>query len=202
MKWRVLWLTLACFVSPLCTASAILTVQSGVLVGASNVDVGGALYNVSFVDGTCVDLFDGCDEVSDFTFRSEIDATNASQALLDQVFVDVAAGLFDANPPLTSGCENQFTGFNCIATTPYGLHPTSAPARLVVAAVNRVGPGNGFGLAPQDDTIDSRDFHRLDDFTVTLNAVWAVWTPVPEPATTILLVFGLLGAVFTRRAGV
>ena len=34
---------------------------SGLLTGANNVNVGGILYNVIFVDGSCIGLFDGCD---------------------------------------------------------------------------------------------------------------------------------------------
>jgi hypothetical protein len=36
-----------------------LNVVGGQLLGASNVDVGGNLFNVQFLDGTCIDLFDG-----------------------------------------------------------------------------------------------------------------------------------------------
>jgi len=35
-------------------------VVGGELVGATNVNVGGTLYDVQFVEGTCVDLYDGC----------------------------------------------------------------------------------------------------------------------------------------------
>jgi len=74
--------------------------ERGQLLGASSVDAGGTLYNVEFLDGTCIDLYSGCDEVSDFTFQSFGAAQLASQALLDQVFIDGVDGLFDSDPTL------------------------------------------------------------------------------------------------------
>jgi hypothetical protein len=50
-------------------------------MGASDVLVDGSLYDVQFLDGTCIDLYDGCDEVSDFTFQTSASAVLASQAL-------------------------------------------------------------------------------------------------------------------------
>ncbi len=54
--------------------------------------------------GTCVDIFDGCDEVADFDFTDESTARAAAQALVDQVFIDTAEGSFDTNPYLTYTC--------------------------------------------------------------------------------------------------
>ena len=53
---------------------------------AFGLNVGGSVYDVAFVEGTCIDLFDGCDEVSDSAFTSLADAPLASQALLILVF--------------------------------------------------------------------------------------------------------------------
>jgi hypothetical protein len=62
-----------------------LDVVGAQLMGASNVLVDGSLYDVQFVDGSCIDVFNGCDDVSDFTFQSQAVASLASQALVDQV---------------------------------------------------------------------------------------------------------------------
>ncbi len=85
--------------------SATLNVIDGQLHGAFGVDVGGTLYDVEFLDGSCVELFTGCDELSDFTFPDEASAALAAQALLDQVFVDGVGGEFDSDPGLTEGCD-------------------------------------------------------------------------------------------------
>ena len=88
----------ACFLLvPEAQAAVILNVDgSGQLIGAQNVDVGGTLYDVEFVDGTCIALFDACDDLSDFTFTTAAAAHLASTALLDQVFI----GAFDDFPIL------------------------------------------------------------------------------------------------------
>ena len=102
-------LTLAVLAVALTASSAhhaILIVNgSGILTGATGVNVNGTLYDVTFVDGSCVSLFDGCDSVSDFDFSSADDAGDASQALLNQVFLDGPDGNFDSAPQeLTFGC--------------------------------------------------------------------------------------------------
>lgn len=158
--------------------AATVNVVGGQLVGASGVDVDGTLYDVEFVDGSCVDLFSGCDESSDFTFTTESDALAASQALLDQVFLDGLGGNFDSAPELTNGCTTGTLSF-CDATTPFGLNEA------------------GFGLI---DTADARNdsTDTLDLIQVSILAgssstsaadfqVYAVWTAVPEPTTALLL---------------
>ena len=95
--------------------AANLNVAGGQLMGATGVIVDGSSYNVAFLDGTCIALYDGCDDASDFTFQTAAAATLASQALLDQVFLD-GIGLFDSNPALTNGLTHANTGS---ALTPY-----------------------------------------------------------------------------------
>jgi hypothetical protein len=50
-------------------SGATLNASGGQILGASGVDVGGTLYDVEFLDGTCIALFSGCDEVSDYRRR-------------------------------------------------------------------------------------------------------------------------------------
>jgi len=100
--------------------AAVLNVDgtTGKLLGASGVNVNGTLYDVSFQDGTCNTLFSGCDDKTDFTFQNGPDAEAAAFALLDQVFLDVAAGRFDSDPSLTAGCSNALI---CIVHTPFDI---------------------------------------------------------------------------------
>ena len=52
------------------STAAILQVNSfGILTGATEVDVGGTLYDVTFADGSCNSLFNGCVS-SAFTFTT------------------------------------------------------------------------------------------------------------------------------------
>ena len=88
-----------------------------VLLGATEVNVDGILYNVTFEDGTCAAVFGTCDE-NGFEFNDFNTARSAGQALLDQVFIDdPLLGLFDTRPELAFGCEDL--GGSCITLIPY-----------------------------------------------------------------------------------
>ena len=144
--------------------------------GPTGVNVGGTLYDVEFVDGTCVALFTGCDQPSDFTFTTAADADVASQALLDQVLLDTGVGAFDSNPALTFGCSNSII---CFVDTPYHV------LFLVDfrSAVNYPSGPDGLGGLNWPATGDTTD--------LTLDVI-ARWTPsadvapVPEPASLTL----------------
>jgi hypothetical protein len=82
------------------TKAATLDVVGGQLMGASGVNVDGESYDVAFVDGSCISLYDGCDSISDFTFSTSL-ADLASTALLEQVFL----GDYDSDASLTNGCD-------------------------------------------------------------------------------------------------
>ena len=77
-------------------------VVGGELVGAFDVDVGGTLYDVSFGDGRCLDLYSGCDELSDLPFADPTESQVAANALLTQVFGN--GDIYDTDPTLTRGC--------------------------------------------------------------------------------------------------
>jgi hypothetical protein len=191
MKWRstlaALILTLACASG---VSAATLTVTGGILTGATNVDVGGSFYDVVFVDGTCAAVFTGCDDPTDFIFP-QATAAAASQALLDQVFLDGPLGQFDSNPNLTFGCSGTFV---CQALTPYSVSGATMSAG---DAMNYDTSGFGIDGAGVIGTPNV-------DLSLTGAKVFAKWTaaaptPVPEPATVTLLGLGLTAVVTSRR---
>lgn len=190
--------TLASFIVLLLVSSsasaATLNVSGGQLLGASGVIVDGSSYDVEFLDGTCVALYSGCDSVSDFTFQTSAAAILASQALVDQVFLDGGAGLFNSEPDLTTGCTFPLV---CVAVTPY--------APEVFVGVPGFGAGN-YQAGLGDGTVAETAWPASADFSSELdypNYVYASWTlvpvPVPGPGWATLLGLGLLGASASKR---
>ena len=96
----------------LAMAATSLVFENGELIGAHGLAVGDQIYNVEFVDGSCVDLLNGCNEPSDFPFSDETSAHAASgtlAALLEREG-------WDTMPGLIRGCEDA-----CSLLTPFGL---------------------------------------------------------------------------------
>jgi len=153
--------------------------------GATGVEVNGTLYDVEFVDGSCVNLFDGCDETSDFLFPTVEDANAASQSLLE-LFNAPGNEAFTEDPSLTRGCPENATF--CQILTPYDV--TSIDFALSRTFDNSAGATS--------DSIGSFSFVFADDrptepeFPITY-AVWSSPVPIPVPASFPLLAFGLAG---------
>lgn len=172
-------------------------------MGASDVNVNGALYDVQFLDGTCENLFNGCDDNSDFTFSNPLnDGTQinaAMTALLEQVFLDSPLGAFDTNPALINGC---ILSVQCIAQTPLfvnvagnGLGITAAANRDVVlnAQVNAADHITAGGGQRSYDTTNNVQFNPAADGIVY--AVWSDTTVVPVPPALWLFGSGLLALI-------
>ena len=189
MRSLLLSLLLALGFSLGASADAVtLNVVGGVLTGASDVNVGGTLYDVQFVDGTCIDVFDGCDAAGDFAFGDLTTANLASQALLDQVFVDGVDGNFDTVMTIVTGCSSAVT---CTVQTPYAV--VDAADFNVSIALNFPDEVNdGLGAGPNARTADS-GFGVVGSFYV-----YGVWS-LPEPSTGAILALGMVGFVATQR---
>ena len=191
LRWGSSSLLLVLLLATTGAQAATLNLVGIILHGASGVVVGENLYDVEFVDGICSVVFSGCDSTSDFTFNTLPDAYTASQALLNQVFLDGGTGAFDASPRLIYGCGHKDV---CVALTPFEFIDGSAAVQAFGARNVRptVSPGDniiGFSTSSGYDAAQSNSM------------VWAVWTPVPEPGTGLLMGLGLLVmGIRTRRS--
>lgn len=170
--------------SALAQAGVLLRVEDGLLTGASGALVNGALYDVSFQDGSCNSLQAGC---AQFTFGTLLDAVAAAQALMDQVFL----GVYDTAPELTRGCTSTR---QCLITTIFG--PGVSLADNAVTFWNR--PGG----AVDSTTVGfiGSSFDTTPNVDVTI-AVWSGAAPgrVPEPSTLGLAMAGLGVFALVRR---
>ena len=165
---------------------------TGKLLGADGVDVGGTLYDVRLIDGTCISVFSRCESVSAFPFANQSQAFAAATALLDQVFLDGALGNFDSNPALTNGCTSPTV---CDALTPYAL--SGVFQRLVSGSVN-------FSDEVLDQALGELQLGLNLDLANLESFVWARWdlhavSAVPEPGTITMLGAGLLALGIIRR---
>ena len=179
-------LIFACFFSLNSKAAynVVLDTQNGQLVGAFNVNVNGFLYDVEFIDGTCIALFNGCDDPSDFTFTTGIAALSASNALHDQVLI----GPFDDDQTLTRGCDVNDYGV-CAIVTSYFWDPSKGTVEEAVA-LNFSGSGwHETNIVEVDPNYDC----TFDELCTR-----AVWTAVPLPAGIYLFLSGLVGLGLMR----
>jgi len=160
----------------------------GTLMGASGVDVGGTLYDVSFADGILNDT-----AISAFT--TEDGARAASRALLEQVLLR-----FDEYDDLsvnTNGCTSTFS---CEIVTPYRVDYDADNDQFLLRSISLLNFAR-----PADATTDISRFSfilgRNTDSNGRTIATWNAIAAVPEPETYAMFLagLGLLGAVSRRR---
>lgn len=207
-------LAAALVITPYAAAAPVLQVSAdGQLTGAQGVVVAGGLYDVEFVDGQCRDAILGsfsgtpqCDvTLTSFAFSDPAGAIAASQALLDQVFVDNAAINgntydFDADASLTAGCE----GDRCAVFTPYYVtywvgYEGMFNLKIYVVVDLAYATNQSLGA----DAVTPYLQLKTSETTVGVpDRVWARWKPaavVPEPSTLALFGAGLAAWLATRR---
>ena len=180
-----------------------LDIQANVLMGATDVQVGGTLYDVVFVDGTCIELFDGCDDVTDFVFTDIPSATLAANAI-EQLIEGYLPN--DLDPALTNGCSSST---RCHIFTPINPHATdlslvgASPTINIPTVDSEVSGGGVFVENFVPARFPCGGGCGFEDGT------WAVWSlsappePVPSSSPIAKLMLALLalliGAGWLRR---
>lgn len=179
-----------CFSAFLASAAPTLQVESGVLMGADGVEVDGSFYDVRFIPGTCASVYSGCNEDSDFIFKSKAAADLASAAV-QSLFLDSPLGNFNSDPSLANGCKPGAT--KCSFITPYVMEGTAAAESLFVNDMN-------------GDYISYGHVTPGYDYSELFDSVMAVWSAaaapqqeIPEPGSLALLGAGALGMLAARR---
>ena len=176
--------------------------ESGRLLGAADVDLNGTLYDVELLGGSCESVFTGCNQASDFTFQTQDAAIAASQALLDQVFVNGPDGNFDSTPAATGNCT--FGDF-CSALTPYSV----AFIGTFTSYIQYSDARNYTGLSNDLVSTGMRSATYINRWQPNSRQTWARWslspnnqstTAVPEAPSVLLLGVGLLAMALARRA--
>ncbi len=171
--------------------AATLTLDAaGRLIGATGVSVGGIGYDVSFRDGSCAELFGGCDALSDFSFGTIAQARAASLALVEQVFN--AATATDADPALTRGCEDAAVVVagvryaSCWALTPFRFTTDGQVATHV--ALNDIRDFMDQAGAADSQFVVGRSQTMAGVVDAARYSTFAVWSPAgsgggPSPAS-------------------
>lgn len=181
-------------------AAVLLTDGSGQITGVNGLEVfssvNGSLvatYDVTFAEGTCIDLYTGCDNNGD-------DLPFPTALLRNETFDALAAFLGDINDPTSiAGCESAS---ECYVTS--------------ASNINLAGQGSvsGYGLyllaGLMNDLIVSESFaaFRDQDLTQTANRTWALFSPsgamdpseVPIPGAFLVMLSGLAGLGAVRKS--
>ncbi|MEM7101128.1 MAG: VPLPA-CTERM sorting domain-containing protein [Pseudomonadota bacterium] len=181
------WITalalLLSFTTASLTNAVTLTVDSGVVTGATGLNIGGTIYSLGLnINQDCAVTFSGCDEDSDFfpfTESDQGDVTSGLTSFLDQVN---SAG-FGASDIL--GCTS--TSSNCVVIVP--IFEDNSAISFAAARLTGVGTitPSALGLAVGKTNI------------TFVNSSLGLLTPVPLPAAVWLFLAALGGLVGLRR---
>ena len=203
-KWCLKWVmaSVLLLMGSAANASLMLNVDSnGQLLGASGLDIEGELFNVQFLEGRCFDLFNECNEPSDFVFNTFEEAQAAANFLADFVLLDGALGAFDSNTSLTNGCDSTILCSLLIPppTSGFFFNPITVTNFANPSIANRVTVSvNSITAFTSTFPTDSNPLRNFDVFAV-FSRVEQPSTDVPEPSALSVFAIGLFGLLWRRN---
>ena len=160
--------------------------------GVSGLLVGSQVYNVSFQQGSCLDVFEDCDDAGEFDFADSASARAAAEALADYLTVN------DYFWPyyIPTGCS-----ISCFIRIPFAVDITPDPVfpdfPFIDVLFWEIADTGGF---ENWFVGDDRDEYYSDPFD-RLYARFTLVSEVPLPASVLLLAGGLAGLGALRRRG-
>lgn len=170
-------------------SAPIYNVSSGQLVGISNLEVGGSLYNVVIGDGSYTGIFGTTSDFADST--SAENAANAIVAALRSASA-LPAGI-NSDPALVNGCNGS--GGECDIFIPFGVQYPSpgAPGQNQINLWDSYLYLGHVGVGWETQTSNILTNLSTSSFGYSTYAKFNLVTPIPEPSSIILFATGLLG---------
>ena len=156
----------------------------GHVEGVDGIVIGTATYDATFVDGTCVEIFSGCDEISDFQL-GEADALTAATQITDAF----TGSAYQHEPDEIVGCTD--TPSICRIAIPWDPSSPATSPNLVTVALTVI----------QDDPTLPVTIGVFYEYEMTNAEVgtFVVLTEVPLPASAWLFVSALVGLLGIGR---
>ena len=184
-----------------------------VVVGATGVNVNGAIYDLTFISRqsmTCADIFSGCDGIDDFPFGVNIPASAPSLTQLGEIVAATAALQEQVLPLIVSsqfveGCTTSNLRA-CVLQIPYSIRNTvNGSATVVTSQTEFEARISGVIITDANIVFETLTTqlapNGASDAFVKFELVTPspVPVPVPLPATLWLMGTALIGLVGVAR---
>jgi|GEM_PF-3116541 len=147
-------------------------------------------WNVRFVEGSCVTLFNGCDDPTDFQPEMIVSVSQGAALMnaLNGIGLETGQDLLWSDPSKFYGCEGKLTCMMYIPGATFSIEG------LFVGGGLMVGESVMFGVFAFDKQADTKD---LPDTTF---AIFTEATSVPELSTWLMMIVGFSVVGFAMRS--